>query len=243
MIVLPAIDLRGGRCVRLVEGDFARETVFGDDPVAMAARWEAEGGRWLHLVDLDGAREGRPVQLDCVRRICERISIPVELGGGLRSVADVRAAVEAGVTRVILGTSALEEPEVLEAAASELPERVYVALDARDGVVATRGWLESSGAPVDKAAAACEARGAAGFLFTDISRDGTGRGVDVAAVVALAARVSVPVVASGGVSSLDDVRKLREVEASGVDSVIIGRALYTGAVRLAEAIAIAGPQP
>lgn len=243
MIVLPAIDLRGGRCVRLVEGDFARETVFGDDPAAMAARWESEGGRWLHVVDLDGAREGRPAQLDAVRRICERIAIPVELGGGLRSLDDVRRAVDAGVSRVILGTIALEAPEVLEQAARELPGRVYVALDAREGIVATRGWLESSGVPVARAAAECEARGAAGFLFTDISRDGTGRGVNADATAALARRVSVPVVASGGVASLDDLRRLREIEDAGVDSVIVGRALYTGAIRLADALAIAGPQP
>ncbi|MGH7858047.1 MAG: 1-(5-phosphoribosyl)-5-[(5-phosphoribosylamino)methylideneamino]imidazole-4-carboxamide isomerase [Candidatus Binatia bacterium] len=239
MIVIPAIDLRAGKCVRLFQGDYAKETVYGEDPVAMALRWQKEGGEWLHLVDLDGAKAGRPVQLDTVRRICERVAIPVELGGGLRTLEDARSALGAGVERLILGTVALESPDLLSEVCRELPGRVYVALDARDGKVATRGWTESSGVDVLEAALECERRGAAGFLFTDISRDGTGEGVNAEATAALAGRVSVPVVASGGVGGVEDIRRLRARGAAGIAAVIVGRALYTGKVRLPEAIAAA----
>ena len=237
MIVIPAIDLRGGKCVRLTQGDFDRETVYGDDPAAMAARWQEEGADWLHVVDLDGAKAGWPVQLGIVARIRERVQMPIELGGGIRTIEDVRAAYAAGVERLILGTAAIDRPELLERATGEFPGRIYVALDARDGKVATRGWTAVSRLDVREAARACERRGAAGFLFTDIARDGTGEGVNVESTAALAREVSVPVIASGGVSSVEDVRRLRAVEKDGVAAVIVGRALYTGAVRLAEAIA------
>lgn len=236
MIVIPAIDLRDGKCVRLVQGDFARETVYGDDPVAMAERWQRGGGQWLHVVDLDGARAGRLVQLDVVREIVQRLTIPVELGGGVRTLDDARAAFAAGIARLILGTVALESPDVLAAACREFPGKVFVALDARDGRVAVRGWTETSGVEVLEAARGCAARGAAGFLYTDISRDGTASGVDVEATARLAESVGLSVIASGGVASLDDVRRLRAVESRGVVAVIIGRALYTGAIDLSAAI-------
>jgi phosphoribosylformimino-5-aminoimidazole carboxamide ribotide isomerase len=239
VIVLPAIDLRGGRCVRLFQGDLTRETVYGDDPVAMAGRWEAEGGEWLHLVDLDGAVSGTPAHLDTLRAIAGRLTIPIEFGGGVRTLDDARAAFTAGASRLILGTVALEAPDRLEQIAGEFPGRIYVALDARDGRVATRGWTETTAVSVEQAAASCRSRGAAGFLFTDISRDGTGHGVNVDATAKLAAAAGLPVIASGGVASLDDVRALRAAEGSGIAAAIIGRALYTGAVRLAEAIAAA----
>lgn len=239
MIVIPAIDLKGGRCVRLLQGDLERETVYGDDPVAMAMRWQAEGGEWLHLVDLDGAVSGTPVHIETLRAIAARLTIPIEFGGGVRTLDDARTAFAAGAARLILGTVALEAPDRLERIAGEFPGRIYVALDARDGRVATRGWTQTTAVRVEDAAAACRARGAAGILFTDIARDGTGEGVNVAATAALAAAAQMPVIASGGVASLDDVRALRARAATGIAAAIIGRALYTGAVRLGDAIAAA----
>ena len=239
MIVIPAIDLKGGKCVRLYQGDLAQETVYGNDPVAMAERWQAQGAQWLHLVDLDGAVGGRPVHLETLRAIAARLTIPIEFGGGLRTLEGAEAAIDAGASRLILGTVALEAPELLAEIARSFPERVYVALDARDGRVATRGWTESSGVSVADAALACERAGAAGFLFTDISRDGTGHGVNVEATVALADSSGLPVIASGGVASLDDVVRLRAVASRGITAAIIGRAIYTGAIDLSEAIAAA----
>lgn len=243
MIVFPAIDLSGGKCVRLMRGDFAAMTVYGDDPPAMAGRWQREGGEWLHVVDLDGSLAGHPVHLETIRAICARVSIPVELGGGVRTEEHARAAFDAGVTRLILGTAALESPELLERLCGAHPGRIYVALDARDGRVAIRGWTETSDVSAADAAKISAAHGAAGILFTDISRDGTGGGVNVEATARLAEGSGIPVIASGGVASLDDVRRVRERAASGIEGVIIGRALYTGAVSLAEAIAVARGAP
>ena len=239
MIVIPAIDLKGGKCVRLLRGDLEQATVYGEDPVAMAERWQDPGGEWHHLVDLDGAVAGEPVHLDVLRAIAARLEIPVEFGGGVRTIEEARAVFDAGAERLILGTVALEAPELLARVSAEFPGRVYVALDARAGKVATRGWTADSGIAVAEAASACQRNGVAGFLFTDILRDGAGTGVNVAATVALAEAVSLPVIASGGVASVEDVRALRAVEQRGVVAVIIGRALYTGAVKLAEAIAAA----
>lgn len=239
MIVIPAIDLKGGKCVRLVQGDLAQATIYGDDPVAMAERWQSEGGEWLHLVDLDGAVGGRPVHLETLRAIAKRLTIPIEFGGGLRTLDGADAAIGAGASRLILGTLALESPDLLEQITAKYPGRVYVALDARNGLVATRGWTESSRTTALDAAAACEQRGASGFLFTDIARDGTGHGVNVAATVALADATKLPVIASGGVAALDDIVRLRAVESRGIAAAIVGRAIYTGAVRLPEAIAAA----
>ena len=244
MIVIPAIDLKGGRCVRLVQGDLARETVYGEDPVAMARRWEGEGAARLHLVDLDGAVVGKPAHLAVLRAIASALSIPVQFGGGVRTRDDARAVFEAGAERLILGTVALEAPDLVADVAREFAGRVYVAIDARDGRVATRGWTETSGVEAVAAARRCKTRGAAGVLFTDIARDGTGDGVNVAATVALAEAAQLPVIASGGVASTSDVRALHAVAERGIEAVIIGRALYTGAVKLGEAIALAaGREP
>ncbi len=237
MIVIPAIDLKGGKCVRLFQGDLEQATIYGDDPAAMAARWEREGGEWLHVVDLDGAVEGAPAHLETLRSICARVQVPLEFGGGVRTLEDARAVFDAGATRLILGTVALESPALLGEVCDRYPGRIYVALDAREGKVAVRGWRETSGIAALDAASRCVKLGTAGFLFTDISRDGTGRGVNVEATAALADAVSVPVIASGGVASLDDLRALRAVESRGITAVIVGRAIYTGAVKLAEAIA------
>ena len=234
MEVIPAIDLRGGRCVRLYQGDYARETVFGDDPAAMAQRWQAAGAVRLHVVDLDGAREGRPMNTEAVRRIVEAVAIPVQLGGGLRTLADIAAALEAGVARAIVGTAAIEDEALLEAVCRRHGEAIAVAIDARGGVVAVRGWREATTVEAVALASRVVALGARRLIYTDVLRDGTLRGPNVEATAALVAAVSVPVIASGGVSSLDDLRRLAAI---GVEGAIVGQALYTGAIDLAEAIA------
>jgi phosphoribosylformimino-5-aminoimidazole carboxamide ribotide isomerase len=232
MLVIPAIDLRGGRCVRLYQGDYARETVVGDDPVAMARHWQAAGARLLHVVDLDGARAGRPVQLDLVGRICAALAIPVELGGGLRTAGDVAAALAAGVARVILGTAALEEPALVTALlARHGPECIVLGLDARDGRVASRGWLATSEVAAVDLARAMAAAGVRTVVYTDIGRDGTLTGPNVAATAALARASGLAVIASGGVSGRADLAAL--AAEPGIAGVIVGRALYTGDLRLA----------
>ncbi len=241
MIIVPAIDIRGGKCVRLFQGDYARETVFGDRPADMARRWIDEGAEALHLVDLDGARSGRSENESAVALVLAEVAkastskgrkIVVDLGGGIRDETAVALWVEAGVDRVILGTAAIEKPELIDAAAKRFPGRVWVGIDARDGKVAVDGWTRTTAR--DAADVACDAarRGAAGIVYTDIGRDGTGGGVNVEATAALADRVSIPVFASGGVHSADDVARLKKVESRGVVGVIVGRALYDGAVTL-----------
>ncbi len=243
MIVYPAIDLRGGRCVRLLEGAFERETVYGDDPVAVArgfaaagARWlhvvAAAGARWLHVVDLDGARAGRPVQADLVAAICAAVRIPVQVGGGLRDGAAVESALAAGAARAVLGTLAVADPERAAAICGAHPGRVAIGLDARDGRLRVAGWTAGAETTATAAAAGAAGLGAAAVIYTDIGRDGTERGPDLDGTRAVA---RAPVIASGGIGALDHVRA---VAALGVAGVIIGRALYTGAVRLADALAV-----
>jgi phosphoribosylformimino-5-aminoimidazole carboxamide ribotide isomerase len=240
MTVYPAIDLRGARCVRLTQGEFDRETVYGDDPIAVARRFEAAGARWLHVVDLDGARAGRPVQADLVRAICAAVNIPVQVGGGLRDEAAVTAVFEAGAARVVVGTVAVRDPKRCRAICRAHPGQVVVGLDARDGRVRVAGWLEGEDVqPVDLAGRMA-AIGAAAIIYTDIGRDGTERGPDLDGTRAVARAAGIPVIASGGVGSAADVGVLSVLAADGVAGVIIGRALYTGAVRLADALAAAG---
>ena len=239
MTVYPAIDLRGGRCVRLMQGEFDRETVYGDDPVAVARRFEAAGARWLHVVDLDGARIGRPVQADLVRAICAAVAIPVQVGGGLRDAAAVTAVLDAGAARAVVGTMAVRDPKRCRAICRAHAGQVAVGLDARDGHVRVAGWLEGEDAqPVDLAAQMA-AIGAAAIIYTDIGRDGTERGPDLDGTRAVARAAGIPVIASGGVGSAAHVGALAALAADGVAGVIIGRALYTGAVRLADALAAA----
>jgi phosphoribosylformimino-5-aminoimidazole carboxamide ribotide isomerase len=238
--VYPAIDLRAGRCVRLVEGDFARETVYGDDPVATARRWEAAGARWLHVVDLDGARAGHPVQRDLVARICGAVSIPVQAGGGLRDEAAVRALLDAGVVRAVVGTMAVRDPALCERLCTTFSGRVAVGIDARDGMVRVAGWEERSAVRAIELARSVAARGAAAIVYTDVARDGTERGPNVVDTIAVAQAAGVPVIASGGVGTLAHVREVAAHAADGIAGVIVGRALYTGAVGLAEALACAG---
>ncbi|MHB1534105.1 MAG: 1-(5-phosphoribosyl)-5-[(5-phosphoribosylamino)methylideneamino]imidazole-4-carboxamide isomerase [Acidimicrobiales bacterium] len=239
MVVFPAIDLRGGRCVRLVEGDFAKETVYGDDPVAVARRFAAEGAAWIHVVDLDAARTGEPVNRDLVTAIAEAVRVPVQSGGGIRCVTDAEALLDGGIARVVLGTAAVEDPSLVAALASRWPGRVAVGVDHRGGEVRLRGWVHGAGRRVLEVVNEAVAAGAAAAIVTDISRDGRLVGPDVEGLARLVeATGGAPLVASGGVASLDDLRRLA---GAGVVGVIVGKALYEGSFTLAEAIVAAGP--
>jgi phosphoribosylformimino-5-aminoimidazole carboxamide ribotide isomerase len=240
MTVFPAIDLRGGRCVRLAQGAFDRETVYGDDPVAMARRWVAAGARWLHVVDLDGARAGAPVQAATVAAICAAVRIPVQVGGGLRTETAVAAALGGGAARVVVGTAAVADPALCAALCGAHPGRIVVGLDARDGVVRVAGWTEGGGVTATELAGQVGAKGAAAIVYTDIARDGMQCGPDLDGTRAVARAAGIPVIASGGVGTVEDVRAVAALAADGVAGVIVGRALYTGAVRLEDALAAAG---
>ncbi|MHB1556220.1 MAG: 1-(5-phosphoribosyl)-5-[(5-phosphoribosylamino)methylideneamino]imidazole-4-carboxamide isomerase [Isosphaeraceae bacterium] len=233
MLLIPAIDLRGGHCVRLRQGDFDQETVFGDDPAAMAERWQSEGAARIHLVDLDGAREGRPVNVDAVRQIVARVGVPCQLGGGIRDEATIAAWLEAGIERVVVGTQALRDPEWFAHMARGYPERLLLGIDARDGMVATEGWLETSSTPALSLAARFEDLPIAGIIYTDIARDGTLEGPNLDAMAAMAEAVRTPVIASGGVGSLEDLDRLAKLPLAGC---IIGRALYDGRFTLRAAL-------
>jgi len=241
MDVIPAIDLLAGRCVRLYQGDYARSQVFNDDPVAVARQWAEQGAARLHLVDLDGAKTGQPVNLKTIAAIVQAVNIPVQVGGGVRDRDRVRALLELGVERVILGTIALEQPELVQQLAHELPRQILVGIDARNGRVATRGWLDTSEVSAVDLAQQVASQGVVGIIYTDIQRDGTLKGPNLAALRELAAAVSVPVIASGGVSSITDLLSLLALEPLGVSGVIVGRALYTGDVSLREALQAIGP--
>jgi phosphoribosylformimino-5-aminoimidazole carboxamide ribotide isomerase len=238
MTVYPAIDLRAGRCVRLTQGDFARETVYGDDPVTVARRWEALGARWLHVVDLDGARAGRPVQASLVAAICAAVRIPVQVGGGLRDAAAVERVLESGAARAVVGTVAVREPARCAALCRGFPGRVAVGIDARDGLVRVAGWLEGEAVDAPTVARAAAERGAACLVYTDIGRDGTEDGPDLDGTRAVAQASGLPVIASGGVGALAHIRAVAALEPDGVRGVIVGRALYSGAVALGDALAV-----
>ena len=239
MIVLPAIDVRAGRVVRLKQGQLQQETVYGSDPAALARHWETAGAERLHLVDLDAALQGRP-QADVLAAVIRAVRIPVEVGGGLRSFDDARRWREAGAERVIFGTAANSNPEAVERAAREWPGCVCVALDARDGKVAVAGWQEITRVGALELALRVKALGVTRVQFTDVVRDGTLAGPNLAATEQLARDSGLRVTASGGVSTLDDLRRLRPLEACGVDEVIVGKALYDRRFSLAEARAALG---
>jgi phosphoribosylformimino-5-aminoimidazole carboxamide ribotide isomerase len=237
MDLWPAIDLRGGKCVRLLQGDYERETVFGEDPVAVARDFVAAGARRLHVVDLDGAKAGTPVQADLVRRMVEAAGVPCQLGGGVRTRETAAAYLAAGVERVVLGSAAVERPELLEALAREFPGRIVLGLDARDGRVAVRGWLETSGLAAVDVARRHAALPLAGIVYTDIARDGMLAGPNLDALAGMIAATPLPVVASGGVATSEDIRR---VAATGAAGCIVGKALYAGAVTIPQALAAAG---
>ncbi|MDR3589010.1 MAG: 1-(5-phosphoribosyl)-5-[(5-phosphoribosylamino)methylideneamino]imidazole-4-carboxamide isomerase [Negativicutes bacterium] len=236
MIIFPAIDIRGGRCVRLVEGRFDAETVFADNPLDMARRWAQEGAEYLHVVDLDGALAGKPVNTEVIAAITKAVDIPVQLGGGIRTLESIAVLLDAGVARVILGSVAVKQPELVRQACTKYGDRIVVGIDARDGQVAVEGWGVSGGVAAEELAVKMAAAGVARIIYTDIARDGTLTGVNVAATQSLARAAGIPVIASGGVSSLDDVTAVKAAQTDGVEGVIIGKALYTGAVKLPEVI-------
>jgi phosphoribosylformimino-5-aminoimidazole carboxamide ribotide isomerase len=236
--LIPAIDIRGGRCVRLYQGDYTRETVFSDDPVAVARRWQAEGAPRLHLVDLDGAREGRPVNAGIVVGIARAVSIPCQLGGGIRSLNTVERYLTSGVQRVILGSVAVEQPAVLGAAVSRFGEAIIVGVDARSGRVALHGWQERSDEKAEELMRRLVAVGVRRFVYTDIARDGTLRGPNLAATARVARDIPAPVIASGGIATLDHIRRLSKI---GVEGAILGRALYDGTLSLPAVLRAVGP--
>ncbi len=239
LTLYPAIDLKGGACVRLKRGAMDEATVYSDDPAAQARLWQDGGCRWLHVVDLDGAFAGRAVNAAAVRAILAAARVPVQLGGGIRDMAMVRAWLEAGVRRVVLGSAAVKTPELVREACRAFPGRIAVGIDARDGFVATEGWAETSSVPALDLARRFEDAGVAALIYTDIGRDGMLTGLNLDQTAALAEGVATPVIASGGVGSVTDLAALREAArlASRIEGVIVGRALYDGRLTLAEAMA------
>ncbi|AGT33416.1 1-(5-phosphoribosyl)-5-[(5- phosphoribosylamino)methylideneamino] imidazole-4-carboxamide isomerase [Geobacillus genomosp. 3] len=233
--VYPAIDMRGGKCVRLLQGDYNKETVYGDSPVAMAEQFAAQGAKWIHMVDLDGAKEGRRVNDRFVIEAA-RLGVNVQVGGGIRTEADVAYYLEHGVARVILGSAAISDPPFVKQMLKTYGRRIVIGIDARDGFVATEGWLSTSNVKAEELGQMLAEAGAETFIFTDIATDGTLSGPNIAASVRLAAATGKEVIASGGVSSLDDLRALCEYAGQGIGGAIVGKALYTNQFTLAEAL-------
>lgn len=243
MLIIPAIDLKEGKCVRLRQGRMEDETVFSDDPVAVAGRWVEAGARRLHIVDLDGAFAGRPVNAEVIRAISEHYpDLPIQVGGGIRSADTVQAYLDAGVDYAIIGTKAVSAPHFVNDLCLEFPGHIIVGLDARNGKVAIDGWSKLSHHDVIDIAQRFEDDGVSAIVYTDIGRDGMLTGVNVEATAALAAAIRIPVIASGGVTDLDDIRRLCAVAEEGIEGVITGRALYEGTIDLAEAQALAEEQ-
>lgn len=241
MLVIPAIDLRNGKCVRLVQGKANAETIFSDDPVAMAINWQEKGAKFLHLVDLDGAFTGTPKNLDIISKIVESVNIPVEMGGGIRDQKTLENVFKAGVKIAILGTKALTDPDFTKAMCKEYDEAIAVGIDAKDGIVAIHGWTESGGKSAIEMAVEMRDLGVKTIIYTDIKRDGMLTGPNISATKKILLAVSgVNVIASGGVSSIEDIKALKKIEIYGVKGVIIGKALYTGNIQLEEAISLAG---
>ncbi len=237
MNLYPAIDLKDGNCVRLLRGEMDAATVFNNDPAAQARGFQDAGCKWLHLVDLNGAIEGRPVNGAAVSAILAAVDIPVQLGGGIRNEETALTWLEAGIHRVIIGTMALREPDLVADLCRRHPGKIAIGIDGRNGRVAVEGWVEQSEMPVIELARHFEGAGAAAIIYTDIDRDGAMQGHNVAATAALADGLSTPVIASGGVTNLEDLTALKASAAMGIDGVIVGRALYDGAFDVAEALA------
>ena len=230
MLIIPAIDIRGGKCVRLFQGDYNKETVYAEDPAEQAVRWENEGAHIIHLVDLDGAKAKHPVNLDAIRRICSAVRIPCELGGGIRTIEDARKAFDAGVYRIILGTVACENPKLAkEFVSAFIAERVVVGIDARAGSVAVNGWLENSGVDAYELILTLQEMGVTRFIYTDIATDGALSGPNCDAIAAVCSRVPrCSVIASGGISSARDISSRRELRKDNLEGAIVGKALYDG---------------
>lgn len=235
--IYPAIDIRGGKCVRLLQGDYAQETVFNESPLDAAKQWEALGGQFVHLVDLDGAKAGRPVNHELIGSIASALNVPVQVGGGLRTFEDVKLLLSLGVSRVILGTAAIEDKAFTEKVLAEYGDKAAIGIDARNGFVATRGWLETSEVRAEDLAKELAGKGAETFIFTDISRDGMMQGPNVEAILSLAKASGKTVIASGGVSVQGDLERLAAHASDGIGGAIVGKALYTGSIDLASALA------
>ena len=239
MVIFPAIDIRGGHCVRLVNGDFAKETVFSDNPAQMALNWQSKGAHFLHLVDLDGAREKKPVNIAALKAILAEVDIPVQIGGGIRTMQNIEDMLAMGAERVILGTVAVHDPALVKEAVGEYGDRIVVGIDAKDGFVAVNGWGTASNMDAVTLAKRMADIGVVNIVYTDISRDGTLAGLNVEATAELARESGAYVLASGGVRSIDDIRALKAHEKDGVEGVIVGKCIYTGALDLTEAIKVA----
>lgn len=239
MILYPAIDLKDGQCVRVVHGDLDTATVFNNSPADQARAWAAGGFHWLHVVDLNGAVQGEAVNAQAVESILAAVSVPVQLGGGIRSLADIHRWIEAGVSRVILGTLAVREPEIVREAARTWPEQIAVSVDVRKGKVAVQGWTETSDLEAVTVAKRFEDVGVSALIVTDIDRDGTVMGFDVEAFGAIADAVTIPVIAAGGLASIDDIVRLKARKGTPIAGAVLGRALYNGAITPAEALKVA----
>lgn len=240
MIVLPAVDIRNGKCVRLTQGDFRKEIVYSDFPEDQALKWQEAGAKYLHVVDLDGAKEGHLVNIFAIKKILDAVNIPIEVGGGIRTMNDMEALLDMGVSRVILGTVAVEKPELVRDAADTFGgENIIVGIDAREGVVAVHGWGDTGYMKADELSMRIGDYGISTIIYTDISRDGTLAGVEAEKFAEIAEKSGISLIASGGVKSLDDIRELKKYEASGIIGVIVGKALYEGKLDLAEAVKIA----
>ncbi|CAA6822453.1 MAG: Phosphoribosylformimino-5-aminoimidazole carboxamide ribotide isomerase (EC [uncultured Thiotrichaceae bacterium] len=236
MLLIPAIDLKDGQCVRLRQGRMDDTTIFSDNPVDMAERWVKAGAKRLHLVDLNGAFEGKPVNGDVVRAVAEKFpDLPVQIGGGIRDAQTVQAYLDAGVQYCIIGTKAVEDPQFVVELCKQFPGHIIVGIDAKDGMVATDGWAEVSAVPAIELAQQFEQAGVSAIVYTDIARDGMMTGVNVEETAKLAHSISIPVIASGGVTNMDDIKALCEVEQQGVVGTILGRSIYEGTIDLAEA--------
>ena len=238
MLIIPAIDIRGGKCVRLFQGDYEKETVYGEDPAAMAEKWVSQGARFLHIVDLDGARDGVPRNRAAIQAISRKVPVPVEVGGGIRGLPAIEEYFSSGIERVILGTAAFANPDFLKAACDRWPGKIAVDIAAKSGKAAVSGWAEETRIPAAVLAQKCEELGASVIIYTDIQRDGTQKGVNLRDTRKVARCLKVPVIASGGVSTLEDIQALLSLEEDGVKGVIVGKALYAGTLNLPEAIRI-----
>ncbi len=240
MNIIPAIDLLEGRCVRLYQGDYSLSQVFNENPVEVAKQWVEQGATRLHVVDLDGAKTGQLINLAAIEAIAQEVSVPIQVGGGIREQSTAEQLLDLGVQRVILGTVAVEQPQLVQQLCQEFPGQIVVGIDARNGLVATRGWLETSEVSASQLAVQMQELGAAAIIYTDIHRDGTLSGPNLDALRAIAGTVTIPIIASGGVSSVTDLLSLLALEPQGVTGVIVGRALYTGDISLREALRAVG---
>ena len=236
MIIIPAIDIKKGKCVRLLQGRMDKETIFSDDPAAIALRWEKEGAEIIHIVDLDGAIQKHPENLDTIKKIVEKIKIPVQVGGGIRDERTIKVYLDLGITKVIIGTEAIKNPKMVKEACRIFPGRIIVGIDARNGVVAIEGWTKMTRVKAVDLAKEFENSGVAAINFTDIHRDGMQTGPNIEETRLLAEAVSIPVVASGGVSTIEDIKNLLPLQEAGVTGVITGRSLYTGTLSLEKAV-------